>query len=316
MWNNSSKDSAVGEHPTQEVVPATPSIPPRIRPIIRTTRTDSASLPQDTLVTDSLLVDSLATDSLEAIFPAEKNVLQSAQEVPSGILGTLPLQLLRQQDGTFFVLIVCFLFIGLILRRGYSFLTKGITLLLSFRKQEELSNKLIVKDVWESIFLTLLPPLLVSLLMFQYFQLGDTELRSHSHTVATLIGFTLTGLFLLFGQHSVTTLLGYIFDGGEEIRLYQRIHIIGIEVFGLLTFAPIVAALYSIEYFYFVFWGGLCIYLIFKLVLFSHLISIFFRQKGSILTGFCYLCGVEVAPHILVFLGMQFAYKEGIFCIL
>ncbi len=102
MWNNSSKDSAVGEHPTQEVVPATPSIPPRIRPIIRTTRTDSASLPQDTLVTDSLLVDSLATDSLEAIFPAEKNVLQSAQEVPSGMLGTLPLQLLRQQDGTFF----------------------------------------------------------------------------------------------------------------------------------------------------------------------------------------------------------------------
>lgn len=313
MWNIQNNDSTINELPVQ-VEEAAPTLrPKRIKPTI--TQADTALQIADSSAVDSLVADSVATDSLGIALPAD-SLVHPVVEVPTGLTGLPPSSLLRQQDGIFFILITCFVFLGLFLQRGYSFFSKSIVMLFSFRKQEELSNQLIVKEAWESIFLSLLPPLLVSLLLFQYFQLNDMGEHPPYHTVTTLVGFTLTISVFLIIQHFIYSAIGFIFDGKAEMLLYQRMRIIGTEMFGILIFAPTIVTLYSAEYAIYILWGLLGIFVTFKLVLFSHFITIFLRQKGSILIGICYLCGVEVAPYVLLFLGMQFAYKEGIFCIL
>jgi hypothetical protein len=234
----------------------------------------------------------------------------------SGFLGDPILPMLRQQDGIFLALLVCFLLISKILQRGYRFLFEGVRFMATFRERRDTFNEITIKEFWGNLFLTLQPAFLIALVAYQFFQQRYGMVEAPWHGLVTITSFTLLiAIFLIF-KYFYYLLIGYTFDIKDFVLRFLRVNLVLLELLGILIFVPTLAYLYGTSYQQIFLIAIVALFSITQIILFSRLIVFFFNKRVNFLFGIAYLCAVEIAPYVFLAFGFSFLYKEDFFCIL
>lgn len=224
--------------------------------------------------------------------------------------------MLKQHDGIFLSLLICFLIICRILQRGHNFFMESIQMLVTLREKKDTFNEITIKEIWGSLFLGSLSAFLISLIFYQFIQQTDHVVRPLHHDWQTVVGFTVVVSVFFLVKYLFYSLVGYVFSMKEFIESFRKTYLMILEMFGLLAFIPALIYLYNYNFQHLMAIVTLVLFVLSHLILFSRLIAFFFNKKVNFLFGIAYLCSVEIVPYIYLAFGLSFLYKEDFFCIL
>ncbi|NDV78933.1 DUF4271 domain-containing protein [Dysgonomonas sp. 511] len=256
-----------------------------------------ALLPQ---VADSLRTDSLATEQL-------------VNEVSRHDGISLPFSL-EQIDGISVLLFLCFISFCYIYNGGYSYLKESFSLLFSTKKSQRI--QLTTTEHVYNYYLVFQTVILLSISMYAVFRGISIEQITSESPIIKIVGFCMAiGAFYIL-KDLIYKFIGYIFDASKSVIIWRRMHMLGVEVLGILFFIPILLLVYSHAYHHQIIVFMLIIFLLVQILLFYQIIIFFFKQRFNFLYLIAYLCTFEILPYIFLFGGLEKLYRFDVFSIL
>lgn len=259
--------------------------------------------------------DFLPTDSNRVFFDFEKGAAlseQFTQFYPAGNIGApLPYSLWIQT--TFF-----FLFLFSFIIFAFFFQWEGTALkgnfkgAFSFGKRVVPSHKSQVTktEAWGEFYLLFQTILVFSILLFSW-------LWSNGFSI-----FTTTVQMAGFGAiFAAITLLVYLKIGGyrfigtfflkTEMKGWSIYYTRMMEILGIVLFLPAICYVYLHEFRNIILIVVVIVFFISRLVICIELLNIFVKNKISPFYFFVYLCGIEIAPYLLLYKGVLFAITNA-----
>lgn len=218
----------------------------------------------------------------------------------------------EQLDGIFISLLLCFLLLVHVYRKGFLSFKENIQLAFSSRDDISMFSESTAREFWYNFLLIIQSAFLFSLILLIYFSETKTAVFQPQKIYVTLISFMLA--LLLFEGVKVLfyRFVAYLFDLQTGISVYLRTYMILIQVMGILLYLPVLLLIY------FDYYHNIVIIFFFLLFIASRLIiiyrlSVFFLQKYvNPLYLIAYLCSVEIIPYILLYGGMVYLYENEI----
>lgn len=158
-------------------------------------------------------------------------------------------------------------------------------------------------QVWSEAFLIFQTLLLISLFIFIRIWYQQFPLLPLSTILLHFVG-VLLALFSLFLMKLFSYKIIGTFFLRSEIREWIPFYYRLTELTGIALFLPVMLSLYLHEWADYV--SGLVIFflLINRIILIIKTLSIFVKNKIAIFYFFVYLCGVEIAPYLLLYKGV------------
>jgi hypothetical protein len=225
--------------------------------------------------------------------------------------GVRPIFSLGQTDGIFVMLLLSFLFLTHIYRRGSLFFKESLSLVYSTSKKANQLNETTATDFWYNFVLLMQFVLMASITFFVFLQQQNTNyVPSHSivFILLLMLGFMIAGsvkyLFYRF--------VGFVFDIQTTVRAWSRSYMNMLELMGVVAFIPVVFLIYSNYYSELLMFFLIGIFVLSRLIIIYRISIFFLRRKVNILFSISYLCSVEITPYFVLYKGLLYFYSRYI----
>lgn len=216
---------------------------------------------------------------------------------------------LDQTNGTFILMLICFLFFAYIYKGSFSLLKENITLLFSFRKDHQALRNFTTRDAWYTYYLTAQFAILVSISIYDIFTEYGTNRFTEHQPFRTIVFFILLIFVFLLLKFFIYKCIGYIYSKKNEMAVFLYSQTIIIEILGILFFIPTLFLLYADYLHTEIAIFMLILFIVSQLILFYRMIVYFIREKFSFLFMIAYLCTIEIVPYIFLAAGLILLYK-------
>lgn len=247
----------------------------------------------------------IATDSQNLFFRKDSAALVSTVERSDPGFAGKPLVQPSFWESVFFLLFaLCFVLFSVVFRRGGQSLVGNFKHLLNFgsRNKWVYKEQITISEVWGELFLVFQALLIIS--MAAYIGMWNPTVGSEPPKWQLLLFLALflsLTLFLVF-KYGVYKIMGFVLPElglGEWSEKYLRV----IEVLGIFLFLPALFFIYLPQYraATLIFIGIL--FFIGLVLVFVGLQGIFVKNKIGFLYFIVYLCGVEIAPFLVLYKG-------------
>ena len=243
----------------------------------------------------------IPTDSNQLLF---KNIDIShiiGNTISDGIPGIA--QIIPQSESSVFFLLflLCFILFVFITRfEGVSILST-IKNVFSFGRKESNIHKsqITISHIWGEIFLVMQTLLISTILVFVIgWHYGLSTFPIHNRFIIFL------GLFLGMLVMLGLKLLVYKITGSilykRDVDAWIERYLLCLEIVGIIAFIPVLFLVFIPEFRYAMIFILVILFVLSRIIiLWSHL-NIFVKHKIGLLYLIVYLCGVEIAPYILL----------------
>lgn len=215
---------------------------------------------------------------------------------------------LEQMNGSFIMILICFLLLASIYKGDFGVFKNNLSLLLSFRRSEYSKYEVTASTLWHSFYLVLQFAILASISIYSIFFEYEEYMPDH-HPLRTMTVFLLCiSLFILL-KFVLYNIIGYIYDCRKDMEQFRYRFVVTIEALGLLYFIPTLLLLYANNLHAEITIFMLVLFIIAQLILFYRIIVYFVREKLNFLFLIVYLCTVEIIPYIFLTVALIFLYK-------
>lgn len=264
---------------------------------------DTVALNMDTI---SLTNNNIAVDSLSI---CQADYSSNKEGIPLS-------EMLHRSDGIFCILLFCFFIVANIYSGGLNFIKENIMLAFSPQKANKLDLQSLPtkRETIGSYFLVFQAIMLISISIYEglerYTNLtspGDKSPFIHIGAFVILISVFIL-LKLIFNR-----IVGYIFDMGNKMALWNKTYLILISVLGLLCFLPTLLLVYSNWWHGAIIGFSLFLFIIIQGILIFRSIMFFMKHGYGVLSMIAYLLTVEVLPYMYLGVGLFYFYQIDIF---
>ncbi|MDH6355404.1 hypothetical protein M2132_001746 [Dysgonomonas sp. PH5-45] len=224
---------------------------------------------------------------------------------------------LKGEDGIFALLLLSFMLLAFVYKRGISlFDRRGLLSLLSDRSERVSFKETTAADAWGNGLLFFQAILLSSIVLYDLFFETSTYITSTTSSFITVILFVVT-LFIFVGiKYVFYKFMGYLFDVQGLINTWKKDYVSLINIFGICIFLPTLVLIYADHFHFLAFLLSFILFILTRLVIFYRTISFFLQQKVNFLFLITYLCSVEILPYISLYFGLNFLFETDIINIL
>ncbi len=236
-----------------------------------------------------------------------------SSSLEKGYTGINRFSSIEESDGIFVLLLLCFVLLVYILRRGFSFFKEDVRSVffigqsnVSFSRNETLS------EFWSSLLLLFQTAFLYSIAIYIFLFESDEGGVHNEHIFVAVMSFVcLILLFELF-RFLFFKLIDYLFNLKSDILFFQKFYFRTQEILGIIVFIPVLLLIYFDYYHDVLFILLLSLFIISRLIIISKVFIVFLQKKVSLLYLIAYLCGVEIIPYILLYNGLAYLYNIDI----
>jgi len=219
---------------------------------------------------------------------------------------------LEQVDGIFVSLLLCFMLLVHIYRKGLSFFKENIQVAFSSRDNINMFSESTVGEFWYNLLLVLQTVFLFSLVLFVYFFETRADLVPPDNAFITIVSFIVVFMIIEGGKYLFYRYVGYLFNMQQSVNIWLRAYTIIVEMIGILSFIPVLLLVYFDYYHNILFVFFILLFILSRLIIIYRL-GLFFLQKNvNPLYLIAYLCSVEIIPYILLYNGMIYLYENEI----
>lgn len=220
---------------------------------------------------------------------------------------------LEQVDGIFCLLLLCLFLFTYIYSGGLSFLKESISFLFTPVKASRIHSQTTSREMIYSYFLIFQSAVLSAICIYDVFVEYESSVQSNSKAFLTIVTF-IVAIALFFGiKDFIYKLIGYIFNQKKAMNSWRRMHMVSIEVLGILYFLPTLLLIYSNFYHTEILILILILFLIVQITLFYQIIVFFIGQKFNFLYLIAYLCTFEILPYVYLAIGLIQLYRTDVF---
>ncbi|SFK29131.1 DUF4271 domain-containing protein [Proteiniphilum acetatigenes] len=252
--------------------------------------------------------DLFPTDSTRLFFNFEEGTTLSMQLLPGGTMG-VPLPFSPWIHSVFFLLFLfSFMLFAFIFRWEGTALKSNFKSVFSPGKPVSSVHKSQVTktEAWGEFYLLLQTILIFSILIFSWLWSQGFSLFSTKTQVLGFIGIFVSLALLVYLKITGYRLIGTFFLQ-NEMKGWSTFYSRMMEILGIVFFLPVVFYVYLHEVRNIILIGLIVLFFISRLVIYIELLNIFVKNKISPFYFFVYLCGIEIAPYLLLYKGVLFA---------
>jgi hypothetical protein len=243
----------------------------------------------------------IPTDSNRILFKdldVSLNVKNIISEGMQGIAFKIP-QI--ERSVLFLVLLFCLFLFAIIARyQGPSFIST-IKNVFSFGGREINIHKqqITSSQVWGKLFLVLQTTLFTSIILFVV--MWDYGVSSFPSYIRLLI---LVGIFIGLSVGLALKLLIYKVTGNslfeKDVNMWISRYLISLEIMGVIAFIPVLLFIFMPEFRSAIYIIFLILFVLSRLTIITSLLNIFVKYKIGLFYFIVYLCGVEIAPYMIL----------------
>lgn len=204
----------------------------------------------------------------------------------------------------FLVFVLCFVLFAIFMRK------EGNSLLTNFKKIFSLTHKpktsskeqITNTEAWGEFFLILQTALITTMALFVYLYNSQLIFLEKKELILVFSAIFL-GIILFLGFKYLTYRLTGLILLTVDTRSWVEKYFWIIELMGILFFIPAIFFVFIPEFRKVALILLIVLFFIKKTVVFGNLLNIFAKNKIGFLYYILYLCGVEIAPYLLVYKG-------------
>ena len=278
----------------------------------------ASNIEPTTIAIDQSLLDTVALkmDTVMLTNTAVDTLSVSHTSYASNKEGMALPEMLHRSDGIFCLLLFCFFIVAHIYNGGLGFIKENIMLAFSPQKAEKLDSQSLptTRENVYSYFLVFQAVMLISISIYEGLErftnltsVGGKAPFVHIGTFVVLIS-----VFILL-KLALNRVVGYIFDLGGKMVLWNKVYLLLISMLGILCFLPTLLLVYSNWWHGAIIGFSLLLFAIMQIVLILRLIAYFYSQRYGVLSLVAYLLTVEILPYIYLGLGLFYFYQIDIF---
>lgn len=239
------------------------------------------------------------------------NILSIKTSIDNGHIGLQRFRSLEQVDGIFVSLLLCFMLLVNIYRKGLFFFKENINVAF-FSQTTNSFTESTISEFWYNLLLFFQAIFLFSLILFVYFFETKNITLYPDNPFLTILSLSL--LFLIFEglKYLLYYCIGYVFDSQKLVFSWIRVYSVVIQMMGILSFIPVLLLIYFDYYHDVLFVFFISLFILSRIIIIYRL-GIFFLQKNvNFLYLIAYLCSIEIIPYILLYRGMVYLYENEI----
>ena len=256
------------------------------------------------------------TDAKGNYFPSEQVLNPVYRTEDNGHVGVQRFYSIERVDTVFVFLLLCFMLLVRIYRKGSSFFKENMQLLFSSRDNVNFFNESTVSEFWYNLLLNFQTIFLSAIVVFIYLFESDPGTFSGNQMSATIFSFVLLITLFVAGKCLFYKIIGFLFDIQSFVSIWIRTYTAVIEMLGILAFIPVLLLVYFDYYHSALFIIFFLLFILSRLIIIYRL-GCFFLAKGvNFLYLIAYLCSVEIIPYILLYNGLVYLYRIDIINIL
>ena len=252
--------------------------------------------------------DFFSTDSTRLFFDFEEGTALSMQLLPTGTIGASMPFSPWIQSAFFLLFLFSFMIFAFVFRWEGTALKGNFKSIFTFGKHISSIHKSQVTktEAWGEFYLLLQTILIFSIFLFSWLWSKGLSAFSTSTQSFGFVGIFVGLTLLIYLKIMGYRLIGTFFlqnDMKNWITYYSRM----MEILGIVFFLPAVFYVYLHEVRNIILIVLIVLFFISRLVIYIELLNIFVKNKISLFYFFVYLCGIEIAPYLLLYKGVLFA---------
>lgn len=243
----------------------------------------------------------LSTDSNRILFKDIDVSLFVKNTISEGIQG-MALKIPQiERSVLFLILLFClFLFAFIARYQGPSFIST-IKNVFSFGIREINIHKqqITSSQVWGKLFLVLQTTLFTSIILFVV--MWEYGISSFPGYIRLLI---LVGMFIGLSVGLALKLLTYKITGNslfeKDVNIWISRYLLSLKIIGVIAYIPVLLFVFMPEFRSAIYIIFLILFVMSRLIILWSLLNIFVKYKIGLFYFIVYLCGVEIAPYMIL----------------
>lgn len=218
---------------------------------------------------------------------------------------SIPLELHNSQ-GILYLLLISFFMFTYSLKRGSSYFKDNLSLLFTNSKLNKQNTS---KDILGSLALFFIAALMFAIVCYEAMEQYYKGSLPEKEPFATVVIFVLCVSLFMFFKSIAYRLYGYVFNLEKEMKMWNRVSLVLLNLFGVICFIPVMILVFSNLWHNIIIGFVLVFFLLVQLFLFFKLIIFFISKKYDFLYLIVYLCTVELIPYVFLGIGLMNLYK-------
>lgn len=252
--------------------------------------------------------DFFSTDSTRLFFDFNES---SGQYIPQLLPGSIGVELPFSVwiSSLFFLLFLFSLMIlAFVFRWEATALKSNFKSLLLFGKYTTSVHKSQVTktEAWSELYLLFQTVLVLTILIFTWLWSNGLSIMTSGGQSLVFIGIFALIALLIYFKTLIYKLIGAFFLQ-DEMKSWTTYYLRVMELLGLLFFLPVIFYIYLHEVGNIILICLIVLFFISRIVIYIELLDIFVKNKINAFYFFVYLCGIEIAPYLLLYKTVYFA---------